>query len=281
MKIGIGLPSAVPGVGRDGIVEWARRSEQAGFSTLATLDRLAYPNLEPITALAAAAAVTGRIGLMTDVLLLPLRSNTALFAKQAATLDVLCEGRLTLGLAPGAREDDFALSGVPMSERGRTIDRQLAQLRELWAGGVGPEPARPGGPRVLVGGSNPWSFRRAARFGDGWTMGGATPEEFEDARGAFEDEWRRQGREGEPDNAVLTYACLGLDAVARAERYIRHYYDWLPPEVGGQIADGVATDAESLGRRIEGFREHGAQEVLVFPCSASLEQVELIAAAAL
>jgi len=75
MEIGIGLPSAVPGVDRTGIVEWARRAETAGFSALGTLDRIVYGNYESLIALAAAAAVTERIRLVTDILIAPLRAS--------------------------------------------------------------------------------------------------------------------------------------------------------------------------------------------------------------
>src|SRR3954468_21300963 len=126
MDVGIGLPNAVRGVDRAGIVEWAIRAERAGFSTLGTIDRIVFPNYESLIALAAAAAVTERIRLATDILIAPLRANTALLAKQAATIDHLAGGgRVVLGLAPGGRQDDYELSGVDFSQRGRIFDRQL------------------------------------------------------------------------------------------------------------------------------------------------------------
>src|ERR687885_1214356 len=137
MDIGIGLPNAVPGVDRAGIVEWARRAEAAGFSSLGTIDRTAYGNYESLIALAAAAAVTERIGLVTDILIAPLRTNTALLAKQAATIDHLSGGRLVLGLSPGGREDDYTVSGLDFHARGRIFDRQLDELARLWRGDRG------------------------------------------------------------------------------------------------------------------------------------------------
>src|SRR4051812_44157410 len=141
MDVGIGLPNAVRGVDRSGIVDWARRAEEAGFSSLGTIDRIAYPNFESLISLAAAAAVTEKIRLVTDILIEPLRTNTALFAKQAATIDQLSGGRLVLGLAVGGREDDYTESKVDFHTRGKAFDAHLAELNDIWAGGtsVGPE----------------------------------------------------------------------------------------------------------------------------------------------
>ena len=106
MQIGIGLPANIPGVQGKLILDWAKKADSGPFSSLGLIDRLVYPNYEPLIAFAAAAGVTQRIRLMTTVLLAPLR-NTAILAKQAASLDALSGGRLTLGLAIGGREDDF------------------------------------------------------------------------------------------------------------------------------------------------------------------------------
>jgi alkanesulfonate monooxygenase SsuD/methylene tetrahydromethanopterin reductase-like flavin-dependent oxidoreductase (luciferase family) len=102
MDVAIGLPNTVPGTTGEQLVEFARRGEAAGFSALGTLDRLVYPGYEPLASLAAAAAVTERIPLATTVLLVPYRLNAALLAKEAASVQRLSGGRLTLGERPGS-----------------------------------------------------------------------------------------------------------------------------------------------------------------------------------
>ncbi|MGA8460130.1 MAG: LLM class flavin-dependent oxidoreductase, partial [Streptosporangiaceae bacterium] len=99
MDIGIGLPSTIPGIPGRLILDWASASEQAGFSSLGTLDRVVYGNLETVPVLAAAAAVTERIGLTTAILIGPYRGNGALLAKQLATVDAIAGGRLRVGIA--------------------------------------------------------------------------------------------------------------------------------------------------------------------------------------
>src|SRR3954451_13676342 len=142
MDIGIGLPNTAHGVERSGIVDWARRAEDAGFSSLGTLDRMAYPNYESLISLAAAAAVTERIRLATDILIAPLRP-AALLAKQAATVDQISGGRLTLGLAVGGRPDDFESVDVDFNRRGARFESQLEEMTRIWSGGesVGPAAA--------------------------------------------------------------------------------------------------------------------------------------------
>src|SRR3954469_6207426 len=278
MDIGIGLPNAVPGVDRTGIVEWARRAEAAGFSALGTLDRIAYGNYESFVALAAAAAVTERIRLATDILIAPLRANTALLAKQAATIDHLGGGgRVVLGLAPGGREDDYELSGVDFAQRGRIFDRQLEALPRLWDGdgGVGPS----GRPRVLVGGTVDVSFARAARH-DGWTAGGGGPEAFAQGREKAIAAGKAAGRDGEPRTMALFYFALGDDPEGQARRSLGDYYSFAG-EYAERIVSSAAKDADAVRGYVAAYKEAGCDEVICFPASADPAQVDLLAAAVL
>ena len=124
MNIGVGLPTSTSGINAELLFEWAKRADAGPFSSLGVVDRVAYQNYEPFTALAAAAAITRRVRLATMVVIAPLR-NTATLAKQAASVDALSGGRLTLGLAVGARGEDYEVSGIETRGRGRrSADRQ-------------------------------------------------------------------------------------------------------------------------------------------------------------
>src|SRR5512133_2310289 len=282
METGIGLPNAVAGVDRAGTVEWARRAEKAGFSSLGTLGRIVYPNYEELISLAAAAAVTERIRLVTDVLLAPLRRDTALLAKQVATLDSLSGGRVVLGLAVGGREDDFEISGVDFAERGRIFDRQLEELVRLWEGdGVGPPTSSGGRPRMLIGGYGDIALRRAARHADGWTQGGGTPDALAAGAARLAEYWQAEGREGIPYKMALFYFGLGEGAKEHAREDLTDYYDWLGEETANQIVESAATDADTIKSYLSAFEEAGADEVICFPVSTDPGQVELLAEVAL
>jgi alkanesulfonate monooxygenase SsuD/methylene tetrahydromethanopterin reductase-like flavin-dependent oxidoreductase (luciferase family) len=279
MKVGIGLPNAVRGVDRRAIVDWAKGAEEAGFSSLGTLDRIAYPNYESLITLAAAAAVTERIGLVTDILIAPLHSNTALLAKQSATIDHLSGGRLELGLAVGGRQDDYELSGLDFHQRGAQFDRQLRELTDFWAGDVvGPDPANGKRPGLLIGGTSDPTFRRMAQYADGWTMGGGGPDVFSAQLAKVREAWSAAGREGQPRSMVLLYFVLGPDAAHIAEQNLGDYYAFLG-DYAQRVAQSAAKDADTIKGYLSGFEAAGADEVICFPASTDASQVELLAEA--
>jgi alkanesulfonate monooxygenase SsuD/methylene tetrahydromethanopterin reductase-like flavin-dependent oxidoreductase (luciferase family) len=277
MDVGIGLPATIPGVTGEQILEWARRAEGRGFSTLGTIDRVVYGNDEPLVTLAAAAAVTGSIKLATTVLLAPLRANAALLAKQAASVDHISNGRLVLGVAVGGREDDYEVSGVDFHTRGRRFDEQLETFGRVWSGeaGVGPAPPR-GRPTVLIGGQAGAAFRRAAQHADGWIMGGGAPDQFREGKAKLDAAWSEAGRDGAPRTASLAYFALGDGAEQAADTYLHDYYGFLG-EIADMIASSAATDADTVRGYVAGFEQAGCDELILFPCSPDPGQVDLLA----
>jgi alkanesulfonate monooxygenase SsuD/methylene tetrahydromethanopterin reductase-like flavin-dependent oxidoreductase (luciferase family) len=287
VDIGIGLPNTVPGTEGRRLVDWAKDAEAAGFSTLGTIGRLVYQNYEELVALSAAAAVTSRIRLTTSVLLAPLYTNTALFAKQAASLDRLSGGRLVLGLGLGGRDDDYAASALPATGKGRRLDQQLADLKRIWsgerygdAGAIGPEPVRRGGPELILGGTAEASFRRVALLGDGWIMGGGTPDMFAQGAAAVGTAWREAGRAGKPRKLSLAYFALGPSARDHADNYLLRYYAFMG-ETAKQIAAGAAVSTEMVKSYAAGFASAGCDELIFVPTTAAPDQISLLAGAVL
>jgi|1186.fasta_scaffold58854_2 alkanesulfonate monooxygenase SsuD/methylene tetrahydromethanopterin reductase-like flavin-dependent oxidoreductase (luciferase family) len=285
MKVGIGLPNTVPGTEGGDMRDWAIRAEAAGFSSLGTIDRIVYGNHEPLTALAYAAAVTERIGLLTSILIAPLRANTALLAKQAASVDVLSGGRLTFGIAVGGRQDDFDASGLEFHKRGATFDRQLDEMQRLWkgekvgfAGGVGPQP-RDGRPEVVIGGTSDAAFRRSAQHA-GWMMGGGPPDAFVQGAEKLQAAWEAAGRDGTPRKMALGYFGLGDGASDQVHRYITDYYGFLG-DYAAQMAGSIPADAESVKGAVSAFEAVGCDELVLFPTSSDPAQVDLLAEAVL
>jgi alkanesulfonate monooxygenase SsuD/methylene tetrahydromethanopterin reductase-like flavin-dependent oxidoreductase (luciferase family) len=287
MDVAIGLPSTVPGVEGTQLTEYARRAEAAGFSSLGTLDRLIYPGLEPLVALAAAAAVTERIPLRTTVLLAPYRLNAALLAKEAASVHVVSGGRLTLGLGLGWREDDYEASGAGWSSRGRKLDEMLEEIKRVWsghdygfAGGIGPDVSGDP-PKLLLGGSVDASFKRAAQHGIGWILGGGTPDRLAGGKEKVERAWSEAGREGEPYIATLVYFSLGDRAEENARSYLGHYYAARGEEAANAIIGSTVKDADTARAYKQAFADVGCDELFFFPCASDPDQVDLLADAVL
>ncbi len=284
MKIGIGLPAAVPGTQGPVILEWARRADAGPFSSLGLIDRVDYPNYEPMIALAAAAAVTQRVRLMLTVLVLPLR-NATIVAKESASLDALSGGRFTLGVGVGAREGDFILTQTSFHDRGKRADKQLETIKRIWAGEklaenagvIGPPPIQKGGPELLIGGYGPAMIRRVARWGDGYISGGAgTPARLKELYPKIIQAWQAAGRQGKPRFVGGLYFGLGPNAAERMPVFIRDYYAFLGPNVENMVKN-VPTTPEAVERTIRAFAEVGMEELVFWPTFADLDQVERLA----
>ena len=128
-------------------------------------------------------------------------------------------------MAVGAREADYKVAGVEYRSRGRRLSEQLGALRSYWEEDtLGPKPARPGGPELLVGGTSEPVFARMARYANGYLHGGGPPRVFARAAEKARAAWFDAGR---PDKLLLWgmgYYALGEDAVEAGIRYMKDYY---------------------------------------------------------
>jgi alkanesulfonate monooxygenase SsuD/methylene tetrahydromethanopterin reductase-like flavin-dependent oxidoreductase (luciferase family) len=284
MQVGVGIPASVPGVAGRQLLDWAVRAEQHRFSTLAVLDRLVYGNYESLVTLGAVAAVTTEIKLGATILIAPYRANAALMAKQIATVDGISGGRLTVGVSAGGREDDFTASAVPYAGRGAALDQMLADWEKIWSGElrgfaepIGPRPV--GRPPLLVGGHTDAAMRRAARHGTGWIAGGSSASGYRHLVERLLTVWQAHGRAGRPRLAALGYFSLGPDAEQAARDYLGRYYAFLGPAAAERIAGKALTGAAAIRATVEEYAAAGCDELLLFPCSAGVEQLDLLAAA--
>jgi alkanesulfonate monooxygenase SsuD/methylene tetrahydromethanopterin reductase-like flavin-dependent oxidoreductase (luciferase family) len=284
MRIGIGLPNTldVPG---PTVVDWARKAEERGFQSLATIDRIVYPSFDSLTTLAVAAGATSRISLFSNILLGPIYPPVWL-AKATATLDSLSGGRLLLGLGVGGRPDDFAAMDRPFEQRGKLMDGTLDMLHRAWAGeeitgdgvAVGPAPARGNRVPVLIGGTSGAAIRRTVQQAEGWTAGGGGPDMAAPVIEKVRSAWKDAGREGEPRFGALVYYGLGDESASRASllKYYGFLGDW-----AAQIADGAIrtpADAKAVAQR---YADIGVTDLAFDPTIASLDEIDRLADAVL
>ncbi|MGE3268549.1 MAG: LLM class flavin-dependent oxidoreductase [Chloroflexota bacterium] len=278
MKIGIGVPTTIPGVSGDLLLEWARRADASGFSSLSFIDRIAYDNYEVMTTLAAMAAVTTNVRLVPAVILGTTRS-AGLLAKQATTVDRLSNGRLSLGLGIGARQSDYDAVDLTYHDRGRRFDEQLATLRRLWrgepysesVGPIGPPPVQEGGPELLIGAFAPSALKRVGLYGDGY-IGVRTPADMAACYRLVEEGWREAGRTGRPRFLGLGAFALGPDAEERGAVSVRHYYAYWTERVDF-IARSTLTTPQAIQDFVRACEDIGVDEVLLNPTIPELDQV--------
>ncbi|MEV5582631.1 LLM class flavin-dependent oxidoreductase [Streptomyces parvus] len=279
MRIGIGLPNQVRDVHAPVISAWARHAEEAGFATLGTTGRFAYPGVMDTVALATAAGATTTIGLLSQVMLATTWPG-ALLAKEAASIDGVSGGRLTLGIGVGIREDDFVVPGHGPRDRGARMDRDLATYRSMWAGEPvpgSPNPAVPAGGRqvpLLFGATSPAAYRRMASSSDGYIAGSVPAAMASGAFDAARAAWQEAGRPGRPRLVALNYFALGDPERGRAN--IADYYA-ATGEYQDLVVGNVHTDATSLRDSIRQFEALGADELILGPGTDDLDEVSRLA----
>jgi alkanesulfonate monooxygenase SsuD/methylene tetrahydromethanopterin reductase-like flavin-dependent oxidoreductase (luciferase family) len=293
MQVGMTLPVMEPDLDARTLEAWSRAVDAGPFSSLCFGERMAFDNPETLTLLGATAAWTQRVRLVTTVVV-PQLHDPVLLAKALATADLLSEGRLTVGLGVGGRDEDYRAAGADLATKtmAGTADR-AATTRRVWAGEnltgavrpVGPPPVQPGGPPLLVGTMGPRTTRHAASWADG--LAGITLDldvaAVADLFGLARAAWAEAGR---PAPWLATSFWFAFDDGDRSgrdqvNRHLRHYMNWLPPSLVDAMAPttGFAGSEDDLARLLDRLAAAGTDEVHLIPTDSDVAQVERAAAA--
>ncbi|MCC6765450.1 MAG: LLM class flavin-dependent oxidoreductase [Deltaproteobacteria bacterium] len=285
MNIGLNLPVMAPGLDRALLYAWCRGIDEGPFSSLAVGERINFPNPEMTVAISAAAAWTTRVPLFYNVMVLPMHPE-ARAAKQIATLDVLSNGRVVLGVGVGGREDDYAAVGAPWPGRLARLERQVGELRRLWAGGLAPgardpiepKPVQPGGPRILVGALFPRAITRAAHFADGILGFSFTlaREELEYAFGGARAAWTAAGRTEPPRLVTGCWFALGPAGRRQMDEYLGRYLRFLGPSAASLIPLVPTVDASGLRDAVTRARDAGADEIILAPTTLDPDEIKRV-----
>ncbi|AMO62733.1 LLM class flavin-dependent oxidoreductase [Mycolicibacterium phlei] len=280
------MPVMEPDLDAATLREWARVIDEGPFSSLCWGERIAFDNPDSLTLLGALAAWTERVRLVTTVVV-PQLHDPVMLAKALATGDMLCDGRLTVGLGVGGREEDYrAVSADLSSQTMRGMADRVAAMRRVWAGEkltesvlpVGPAPVQPGGPRLLVGTIGPKTVRSAAPWADG--LAGTTldldverqNELFDVARTA----WAEAGKPA-PHLATSFWFAIGDGDEPRAQvhRHLRRYMNWIPADLVDAMAPttGWAGTQRQLRDVLRRFEDIGTDEIHLIPTSSDIDQL--------
>lgn len=284
------LPVMEPDIDADVLKRWARAVDEGPFSSLCWGERIAFGNPDSLTLLGALSAWTDRVPLVTTVVV-PQLHEPVMLAKALATGDMLCGGRLVVGIGVGGRHEDYRAVGAdPATQTMREMAERVAVMQRIWSGEkitesvlpVGPRPAQHGGPRLLVGTIGPKTIRSAAPWAEG--LAGITLDLDLDKQNDLFDvartAWKQEGK-ADPHLATSFWFALGDGDTARTQvhRHLRHYMNWIPGEIVDAMAPttGWAGTDDELVATLRGFAEIGTSEVHLIPTSTDIDQLRRVA----
>ncbi len=287
MKIGMTLPSMVNDktYSRSTTLDWCRMIDQGPFESISIGERTTYHNQEITVLLSAAAALTERVKLYSTIYVLPTHA-TAILAKQISTIDVLSNGRLTVGVGIGGREHDFIAAEKPFKKRYSRMEEQVLELREIWAGKppfegadpVGPAPIQKGGPPLFAGVAGPKALTRAAQWADGlFTHNNVDKNygEFSKYIDNVKGLWKDAGRDKEPYITTCFWYAVGPSGKKQLEDYVRSYMTILGPEaIEYALANQVVYDEASLIDALDTFEGQGCDELILVPSSGETAELD-------
>ncbi|HQQ64251.1 MAG TPA: LLM class flavin-dependent oxidoreductase [Pseudomonadales bacterium] len=292
MRIGMTIPFMEPGWNRQTMQQWAVAIDNGPWASLALGERITFINPEFMTSLAACAAWTNRVELISTVSVLTMH-NPVLMAKQFATIDVIADGRLTVGVGLGGRREDYEAIGADWGHhRIARLEENVSVLRRIWHGEqvlprakriVEPLPVQTGGPKILAGVIGPKSIAAAARYADGLSGFSfmASLDDIRQSFDAFRAAWQAEGRTGKP--RLIASFWYGIEQKGKQQmvRHLDRYLNFMPDELARQLAPvaGFNGSIEALKNFLQEIESLGADDVILVPTSTDLEEIQTIARA--
>jgi len=289
-NIGLAWVNPAPLTKPENVVNFAKKCEAMGCHSMWTIDRIVYDNLEPLTVLAAAAGATQKIRLGTSVLLANLRHPSHV-AKIISTLDFISNGRLTVGLGFGSRENDYKAVEIPFEHRGSRAVEQVQLMKRLWTEDnvthkgrfynvenltVGPKPIQKPHPPIWTGGGTEVALKRAGTWADGFICGSSAIPDFPATWEKISGYAKAAGRDPNKINkAGLTFMAIDDDqnnAVKTVEDYVMRYYGRLRVDVANTSLVGAPS---AIIDRIGAFLSKGLDTLIIGLADPDPRQLDL------
>jgi alkanesulfonate monooxygenase SsuD/methylene tetrahydromethanopterin reductase-like flavin-dependent oxidoreductase (luciferase family) len=285
MRFGINGPY-MSGTDRQTLLEWFRRVDDGPFHSIATGERVLFPQVEQQAFLAAAAAVTSRVRIVANIMVLPMHSPV-LLAKRLASIDVISGGRLDVGIGAGGREDDYRAAGASFSNRWKAIDESVATMRRIWSGDlpwegadpVGPLPVQLGGPPLYTAASGPTALPRSATWADGW-LGAMMTCELEPMRAEVarhREAWETADRSEKPYMVNASWYYLGEDAEQTLNSAAVAYLG-LPPGSPSPFGNLPLHNPDAIAKAVADCEQAGFDELMFIPLTDDLAQLDRLEA---
>jgi alkanesulfonate monooxygenase SsuD/methylene tetrahydromethanopterin reductase-like flavin-dependent oxidoreductase (luciferase family) len=286
MKIGVCLPYMQRGISRGNFKDWCRLIDQGPFHSLSCGERITGYSYEMRNILAFAAAVTERVRIIPALYVLPMHSAVQA-AKEIATLDILSEGRVTLTVGVGGRENDYKALDASMKNRFQKMDDQIAVMKKIWRGEclegldeIGPTPTQAGGPPILVGAMGPKSINRVAQWADGlygFAMDG-DPGLINHFFTSADTAWQDAGRDTKPYRMGGFWYSLADNSQTALGDYVFDYLKIFGEKDARDVANGMKMhDPIAIKDGIDAIAALGCDEIQLVPASCEIAEVERLA----
>jgi alkanesulfonate monooxygenase SsuD/methylene tetrahydromethanopterin reductase-like flavin-dependent oxidoreductase (luciferase family) len=284
MKIGLCFPYTQEGLTREITLEWFKRVDEGGFSTISCGERMIGPSVDMMALIAAAAAVTKNVRIVPTLYVLPMHPAIKV-AKHAATLDMISGGRTSITVGIGGRVHDYMCMEKEPVARYAKMDEQVAQIRRIWAGEIpfegaepiGPALVQPNGPPILAGVMGPKATARAAKWADGvysWS-GNGVAEEMQQQQQRVVAAWEEAGRDTAPERVAGFWCSLAPNADEKLKAYVYKYIK----VIGEKAAKGMASmvdrsTPDRIRASLDAYEEAGVEECWLNTATAEFAEID-------